>query len=70
MHSSNIITHYKIIRINFNKSNWEITKGKCNSTGAHGRHLAANGKPENKRKIYCTNVHLKIVDILIALMYK
>ena len=37
---------------------------------AHRRHLAANGKHENKRKIYCTNVHLRIIEILITLMYK
>ena len=29
----------------------------------------ANGKHENKRKIYCTNVHLRIIEILITLMY-
>ena len=45
-------------------------KDKCDSTRAHGRHLAANGKPENKRKIYCTNVHLRIIEIPITLMYK
>ena len=45
-------------------------KDKCDSTGAHRRHLAANGRHENKRKIYCTNVHLRIIEILITLMYK
>ena len=70
MHSSNIMTHCEIIPNNFNKSYWEITKDKCDSTRAHRRHLAANGKPENKRKIYGTNVHLRIIEILITLMYK
>ena len=70
MHSSNIMTHCEIIRNNLNKSDWEITKDKCDSTRAHRRHLAANGKHENKRKIYCTNVHLRIIEILITLMYK
>ena len=28
-----------------------------------------DGKHENKRKIYCTNVHLRIIEILITLMY-
>ena len=37
---------------------------------AHRRHLPANGKPENKRNIYCTNVDLRIIEILITLMYK
>ena len=62
--------HYEIIRNNLHNSDWEITNDKCDSTRAHGRHLAANGKPENKRKIYCTNVHLRIIEILITLMYK
>ena len=70
MHSWNILTHYEIIRNNSNISDWEITKEKSDSTRAHGRHLAANEKPENKRKFYCTNVHLKIIEILITLMYK
>ena len=48
---------------------WEITKDKCDSTRAHRRHLAANGKHENKRKIYCTSVHLRIIGILFTLMY-
>ena len=69
MHSSNIMTHCEIIQNDLNKSGWEITKDKCDSTRAHGRHLAANGKPENKQKIYCTNVHLGIIEILITLMY-
>ena len=43
-------------------------RDKCDSTRAHRLHLAANGKHENKRKIYCTNVHLGIIEILIALM--
>ena len=63
------MTHREIIRNNLNKSDWEITKDKCDSTRAHRRHLAANGKHENKRKIYCTNVHLRIIEILITLMY-
>ena len=70
MHSSNMMTHYEIIENNLNKSDYEITKDECHSTCAHGRHLAANGKPENKRNIYCTNVHLKIIDILTTMMYK
>ena len=64
------MTQREIIRNNLNKSDWEITKDKCDSTRAHRRHLAANGKHENKRKIYCTNVHLRIIEILITLMYK
>ena len=63
------MTQREIIQNNFNKSDWEITKDKCDSTRAHRRHLAANGKHENKRKIYCTNVHLRIIEILITLMY-
>ena len=63
------MTQREIIRNNLNKSDWEITKDKCDSTRAHRRHLAANGKHENKRKIYCTNVHLRIIEILITLMY-
>ena len=70
MHSSNIMTHCEIIRNNLNKSDWEITKDKCDSTRAHRRHLAANGKHENKRKFYCTNVPLRIIEILITLMYE
>ena len=70
MHSSNIMTHCEIIRNNLTKSDWEITKDKCVSTRAHRRHLAANGKHENKRKIYCTNVDLRIIEILMTLMYK
>ena len=70
MHPSHIMTQSEIIRKNLNKSDWEITKDKCDSTRGHRRHLAANGKHENKRKIYCTNVHLRIIEILIALMYK
>ena len=69
VHPSNIMTQREIIRSNLNKSNWEITKDKCDSTRAHRRHLAANGKHENKRKIYCTNVHPRIIEILITLMY-
>ena len=69
MHTSHIMTQREIIRNNLNKSDWEITKDKCHSTRAHRRHLAANGKHENKRKIYCTNVHLRIIEILITLMY-
>ena len=64
------MTQCEIIRNDLNKSNWEITKDKCDSTRAHRRHLAANGKHENKRKIYCTNVHLRIIEILFTLMYK
>ena len=70
VHTSNIMAHCEIIRNNLNKSDREITKDKCDSTRAHGLHLAANGKPENKRKVYCTNVHLKIIEILITLIYK
>ena len=36
----------------------------------HRQHLAANGEHENQRNIYCTNVHLRIIEILITLMYK
>ena len=32
--------------------------------------MAANGNHENKQKIYCTNVNLRIIEILITLMYK
>ena len=64
------MTHCKIIRKNLNDSDWEITKVKCDSTRPHRRHLAANGHHENKRKIYCTNVHLRIIEILIRLMYQ
>ena len=70
MHSSNIMTQCKIIRKNLNNSDWKITKDKCDSTRVHRRHLAANGKHENMQKIYCTNVHLRIIEILITLMYK
>ena len=63
------MTQREIIRNNLNKADWEITKDKCDSTRAHRRHLAANGKHKNKRKIYCTNVHLRIIEILITLMY-
>ena len=70
MHSLNTMTHCEIIRNNSNKSDWEITKDKCDSTRAHERHLAANGKPENKLKAYCTNVPLRIIEILITLMYQ
>ena len=70
MHSSNIMTHYEIIPNYLNKSDWEITKDKVDSRRAHGRHLAANRKPEKEREIYCTNVHLRIIEILITLMYK
>ena len=70
MHSSNIMNHCEIIRNNLYNSDWEITKDKCDSTRAHRRHLAANGKHENKQKIYCTNVHLRIIEIPITLMYK
>ena len=70
MHPSHIMTQREVIRNNLNKSDKEITKDKCDSTRAHMRHLAANGKHENKRKIYCTNVHLRIIEILITLMYK
>ena len=63
------MTQRVIIRNNLKKSGWEITKDKCDSTRAHRRLLAANGKHENKRKIYCTNVHLRIIEILITLMY-
>ena len=64
------MTQREIIRNNLNKSDWEITKDKCDSTRAHRQHLAANRKHENKRKIYCTNVHMRIIEILITLMYK
>ena len=70
VHSSNIMHHCKIIPNNLNNCDWEIMKDKYDSTRAHRRHLAANGKHENKRKIYCTNVHLGIIEILITLMYK
>ena len=70
MHPSHIMTQREIIRNILKKSDWEITKDKCDSTRAHRRHLAANRKHENKRKIYCTNVHLRIIEILIKLMYK
>ena len=70
MHPSHIMIQREIIRNNLNKSDWEITKDKCDSTRAHRRHLAANGNHENKRKNYCTNVHLRIIAILITLMYK
>ena len=69
MHSSHIMTQREIIRNNLKKSDSEITKEKCDATRAHRRHLAANGKHENKRKIYCTRVHLRIIEILITLMY-
>ena len=65
----NIMTRREIIRNNLNKSDWEITKDKCDSTRAHRRHLAANGKHETERKIYCTNVHLRIIGILITSVY-
>ena len=70
MHPSHIMTQSESIRNNLNKFDWEITKDKCDSTRAHRRHLAANGKHENKRNLYCTNVHLRIIEILITLMYK
>ena len=70
MHSLNIITHCEIIRNNLYNSDWEITKDKCDSMRAYRRNLAANRKHENKRKIYCTNVHLRIIEILITLMHK
>ena len=63
------MTQREIIRDNLNKSDWEITKDKCDSTRAHRRHLAANGKHEMKRKIYCTNVHLRIIENLITSVY-
>ena len=69
MHQSHIMTQPEFIQNNLNKSDWDITKDKCDSTRAHRRHLAANEKHENKRKIYCTNVHLRIIEILITLMY-
>ena len=69
MHSSNIMTDCEIIGNNLNVSDWEILKDKCDSTRAHGQHLAANGQLENKRKIYRINVHLRIIEILITLMY-
>ena len=64
------MTHCEIIGENLNKSDQEITKDKCDSTHAHRQHLAADGKHENKRNIYCTNVHLRIIEILFTLMYK
>ena len=64
------MTHCQIIQNNLNNSNRKVTKDKCDSTRAHRRHLAANGKHEKKRKIYCTNVHLRIIEILFTLMYK
>ena len=70
MHSSNIMTHCEIIRNNLKNSDWEITKDKCHSPRAHRRHQGANGKHDNKWKVYCTNVHLRIIEILITLMYK
>ena len=70
MHSSIIITHDEIIRINLNKSDWEIMKAKGHSSHAYGRHLTVNGEPENKKKIYGTNVHLKIIKILMTMMYQ
>ena len=70
VHSSNIRTLYETLRNNLNKSDWEVTKDKWDSTRAHGRHLAANRNPEKKRKIDCTNVHLRIIEILITLMYE
>ena len=70
LHSWNIMIHCEIIRSNLKNSDWEITKDTCDLTHAQRRHLAANGKHENKRKIYCTNVHLRIIEILITLMYK
>ena len=69
VHPSHMMTQREIIRKNSNKSDWEITKDKCDSTRAHRRHLATSGKHENKRKIYCTNVHLRIIETLITLMY-
>ena len=63
------MTQREIIRNNLNKSDWEIRKDKCDSTRAQRRHLAANGKHKNKRKFYCTNVHLRIIEILMTLMY-
>ena len=63
------MTQREIVRNDSNKSDREITKDKCDSTRAHRRHLAANGKHETERKIYCTNVHLRIIEILITLMY-
>ena len=63
------MTQRQIIRKNLKKSDWEITKDKCDSTRAHRQHQAANGKHKNKRKIYCTNVHLRIIEILMTLMY-
>ena len=70
VHPSHRMTQPEIIRKNLNKSDWEITKDKCDSTRAHRRHLAANRKHENQRKIYCTNEYLRIIEILITLMYK
>ena len=63
------MTHCEIIRNNLNDSDWANTKDKCDSAHPRGRHVAAKGKHESKRKIYCTNVHLKIIEILITLMY-
>ena len=63
------MTQREIIRKHLNKSDWEITTDKCDSTRAHRRHLAANGKHETERKIYCTNVHLRIIGILITSVY-
>ena len=37
---------------------------------ARSQATSGYGKPENKRKIYCTNVHLRIIEILITVMYK
>ena len=70
MHSSIIITRNKSHGNNLNTSDWKITKDKCDSARAHGRHLVANGNPENKRKIYCASVHLKIIQIPISIMQK
>ena len=70
MHSSRIMTHCEIIPNNLNKSDLEMTKDKCHSTRAHRRHLAANKKHDNKPNIYCTNVHLRITEIVITMMYK
>ena len=64
------MTHCVIIRNNLNPYDWEITKDKCDSTHAHGRHLTVHGKHENEQKIYCSNVHLRIIEYLITLMYK
>ena len=70
VNSCNTKTHYKIIQKNLNTSYWEIRKDKCVSTRAHGRHLEAHGKSDNKQNIYCTNVYLKIIDILMTIVYK